>query len=59
MFSLEQEIIGILTDNSQNILEGVADTAQFKTSQALAVDWDQDNELLICTPSWHSIYAFQ
>ena len=43
----------------KNILEAVADTVQFKSSQALAVDWDQDNEQLLCTSSWHSIYAFQ
>ena len=32
-----------LTDSRQNIPEDVADTAQFKTSQPLAVVLDQDN----------------
>ena len=40
---LINHIISILTDNLQNIPEDVADTARFKTSQSLAVVWDQDN----------------
>ena len=42
-FPLEEVIISILTDSRQNIPEDVADTVQFKTSQTLAVVWDQDN----------------
>ena len=42
-FPLEEVIISILTDSRQNIPEDVADTVQFKTSQTLAVVWEQDN----------------